>query len=446
MTELTRILARYLVGSRPDDLPETVTTEAIRATMNWLGCACSGSREETVEAAWRALSPFAGAAQATVLGRGRRTDAPTAALLNGLANCVHSFNDTHPATMAHPTGPVAAALFAQAELKAVSGADFLHALILGMEVECRLANMIAAPPAHCSTGISTLGVTAPFGAAAAVGKVIGLDEQQMVWALGLAATMASGLRSTHGSMASLLIPGHGARCGFTAAHMAAAGFTAAERSLESPNGFAVVFSNAANIAGAVDRLGEHHEVMSNRYKPYPCGVVCHPAIDACLDLAGQAGFDPAAIESVALEVHPLAVKLADRPAPGSGMEALVSLQHWAAAALLRGRAGLEEGSDRCVADAQVATLRQRIQVSGHERHTGESACVSVRLADATEMSAHVAQCRGSAERPMSDADLEDKFRSQARLVASDDRVDDALEVLWSMRTAQDASVPLRFFS
>jgi 2-methylcitrate dehydratase PrpD len=446
MIELTRILAAYLVNSRPGDLPEAVATEAIRATINWLGCACSGSREETVAAAWRALSPFAGPAQATVLGRGQRTDAPTAALLNGLANCVHSFNDTHPATMAHPTGPVAAALFAQAELKTVSGADFLHALILGMEVECRLANMIAAPPASCSTGISTLGVTAPFGAAAAVGKVIGLDERQMVWALGLAATMASGLRSTHGSMASLLIPGHGARCGFTAAHLAAAGFTAADRSLESPNGFAVVFSDSADIAGAVERLGEHYEMMSNRYKPYPCGVVCHPAIDACLEIAGQAGFDPAAIESVTLDVHPLAVKLADRPAPRSGMEALVSLQHWAAAALLRGRAGLEEGSDRCVADARVAALRQRVHVSADDRQTGESARVSVRLADGAVIGAHVAQCRGSAGRPMSDADLEGKFRSQARLVASDDRVEDALQLLWSMRTAQDASVPLRFFS
>lgn len=421
MIRLTRILADYLVRSKCEDLLEAMTAEAVRATINWLGCACSGSQEETVSSAMRALSSFAGPQQATVIGRGARTHAPTVALINGLANCVHSFNDTHPATIAHPTGPVAATLFAQAELKVLSGGDFLHALILGMEIECRLASMIAALPALCSTGISTLGVTAPFGAAAAVSKVIGLDEQQMVWALGLAATMASGLQSTHASMASLPIPGHGARCGFMAAHMAATGFTATERSLESCNGYAAVFSDAANFAAAVKRLGEHYEVMTNRYKPYPCGVVSHPAIDACLDLAGQAGFDAKAMETVELEVHPLAQKLADRRDPKLGMEALVSPQHRGGPQEARDDKG-QRNVDQCIGPRRGPPDRRRA------------------VARACE------ECSGSPGRPMLDADLEQKFRQQALLMASEDLVEEDLQQLWNLRSAEDTAAPLTLFA
>ena len=149
-----------------------------------------GSRHETVEIAIRALKPFSGPEQASVLGRKDRLDVINASLLNGISSHIFDFDDTDLRTIVHPAGPVAPALLAFSEYRPFSGADFLHALIVGVEVECRIANAVY--PQHYDIGWHITGTVGPFGAAAAAGKVLGLSEQQMVWALGLAATQPVG--------------------------------------------------------------------------------------------------------------------------------------------------------------------------------------------------------------------------------------------------------------
>src|SRR5581483_6394756 len=134
--EVTRALARYVVASRPSDLPTAVRKEASRTILNWVGCAVGGSRHETVGIALSALAPFSGPKEATILGRGERVDIFQAALLNGISSHIFDFDDTHLRTVIHPAGPVAPAILALAEHRKVSGLDFLHALVLGVEVEC----------------------------------------------------------------------------------------------------------------------------------------------------------------------------------------------------------------------------------------------------------------------------------------------------------------------
>jgi len=184
--DVTRKLARYVVSARREDVPAAVRREAARTVLNWVGCAVGGSRHETVDAAIRALVPFSGPAQASVLGRKERMDVLNAALMNGISSHIFDFDDTHLRTIVHPAGPVASAILALSEYRPVSGADFLHALILGAEVECRIANAVY--PAHYDVGWHITGTVGPFGAAAAAGKLLNLSEQQMIWALGLAAT------------------------------------------------------------------------------------------------------------------------------------------------------------------------------------------------------------------------------------------------------------------
>ena len=183
--DITRTLARWLVAAQPGDLPQNVRKEATRTLLNWVGCAVGGSRHETVDIAISALAPFAGPGQATVLGRKERLDVLHAALTNGISSHIFDFDDTHLKTIIHPAGPVASALLALAEYRPISGRDFLHAMTLGIEVECRIGNAVY--PAHYDAGWHITGTTGVFGAAAAVGKVLGLTEQQMLWALGLAA-------------------------------------------------------------------------------------------------------------------------------------------------------------------------------------------------------------------------------------------------------------------
>ena len=176
---VTRTLARYIVNAKYDQLPAAVRKEACRTLLNWTGCAIGGSRHETLDIAIAALSPFAGAGQATVLGRKEKMDVMHAALMNGISSHIFDYDDTHLRTVIHPAGPVVSAILALAEYKPVSGTEFLNALVLGVETECRIGNAVY--PAHYDVGWHITGTTGVFGAAAAAGKLLGLNEQQMMW-------------------------------------------------------------------------------------------------------------------------------------------------------------------------------------------------------------------------------------------------------------------------
>ena len=179
-----------------------------------------------------------------MLGRKDRLDVLNASLLNGISSHIFDFDDTDLRTIVHPAGPVAPALLALAEYRSFTGADFLHALIVGVEVECRIANAVY--PQHYDVGWHITGTVGPFGAAAAAGKVLGLSEQQMVWALGLAATQPVGLREMFGTMTKSFHPGRASQNGLMAAFLAGQNFTSSDQSLEAARGWANVLSTARN--------------------------------------------------------------------------------------------------------------------------------------------------------------------------------------------------------
>ena len=416
---ITRELAAYATQSTYAALPGQVRAEASRAFLNWLGCALGGCREPPVEIAVAAAMEAGGHPQAAVVGRRLRTDIASAAFLNCFSSSVLAFDDTHLATVTHPTGPVAAGLLALSETQKVTGEEFVNALALGIEIECRMSNVLLMPPAQANLSLYVTGLTGPIGAAAALGRLLRFDEQTMVWAIGLAAAQASGFRATHGSMAGLVVPALGARSGATAALLAAKGFACSDGILEDERGFVSIFSRDANLDLAVDGLGRHFEMLSNAYKPYPCGIVIHPAIDACLDVAARLGPD-ARLDTITITVHPLTLTLTDRRSPATPVEAMVSIYHWAAASLLRRRAGLAELEQDCIDDAAIAALRARISVLGDAGLRRDEAIADVTLGNGTTLRSHVAAARGSAGRPMSDDDLDAKFRDQANRVLRPD--------------------------
>ena len=179
--EVTRTLARFLVSHKAANLPDAVRREGARALLNWVGCAVGASRHETVKRALAALYDLSGPRDATVLGRRERVDIFQAALLNGATSHTFDFDDTHLKTVIHPSGPVLSAILALAERQPVSGCDFLHAFILGVEAECRIGKSVF--PNHYDAGWHITATAGVFGAAAAVGRLLKLNEQQMVWAL-----------------------------------------------------------------------------------------------------------------------------------------------------------------------------------------------------------------------------------------------------------------------
>ena len=438
---VTRMLAQYVVDAKYSEIPQDIRHEACRALINWLGCAIGTAHHETIACAIAAVAPFAGAAQAAVLGRKERLDILNAAFLNGTSSHVLDFDDTHEKAI-HPSAPVYPAILALGEWRHVSGADFIHAFILGVEVECRLA--LSVIPDHYDIGWHVTGTAGVFGAAAAAGRLLGLNAQQMTWALGIAATQSSGLREMFGSMCKSLHPGAAARNGLTAALLAERSFDSSECGIEAPRGWAHVLSTRFDPHVITDGLGEHFELARNMYKPYPCGLVVHAVIDGCIALKRIHHIQPTDIERVELRVHPLVLELTGKKTPTTGLEGKFSVYHSAAIGFIFGRANESEYADEVVRNPEVISLRDRVTATIDPAvNSYLGAYVTVTLNDGRVLEHHVPHALGTLQRPMSDADLEAKFRALVEPVLPQARIDELIKLCWNVERLDDVGVIAR---
>ncbi len=404
---VTRQLAEFIAASQWRDIPPAVRREGIRGLLNYVGCALGGCGDEAIALAIRVLTPMFGPARAGIIGRTERCDMLNAAFLNAASANVLEYDDTHLPTVMHPAAPVAPGLFALAEARGASGAELVHAFILGVEASCRVGNALM--PHHYRRGAHITATCGIFGAAAAAGKLIGLDPVRMNWALGHAATQSAGLVESLGSMSKSVGVGNAARNGLAGALFAEAGFTAAESAIEGKYGFAAVASDTVDLGKATAGLGETWEILANAYKPYPCGVVLFPVIDACLELRKRLTLPVGRIAGIVVRGHPLLRERTDRPEVGDGRSAKVSLQHSVAIALLQGAAGLAQYTDAAVGEPAVRALRAKVTAEDDAAIPVEAAIVAVRLDDGSSLSEHVRDGRGTPGRPMSDIELDSKI-------------------------------------
>ena len=437
----TKALASYILSSRLEEIPQDVRREAHRALLNYMGCALGGAPDVAVDNAIRAMQPYFGAPAARILGRTERADALHASLMNGVSSHVYDYDDTTPKNYIHPSSPVASALFAYASVHPVSGPDFLLAFILGFEAESRIGNAVY--PAHYDVGWRITGTAGVFGAAVAIGKLLNLSQQQMIWSIGLAATQAAGLREMFGSMAKALHPGRAAQNGYSAALLAQAGFTAGERSLEGPRGFAAVQAAHYDLSKITARLGEDFDLRANTYKPFPCGIVNHPTIDGCIQLHHEYHPDPTQIAAVRLRVAPLVMDLCNQQQITRGLQGKFSVYHGAAVGLVRGKAGLQEYTDEAVNDVRVKCVREFVTAVGDPEITEDQAHIEVELSDGRRLSRFVEKSLGNIHKPMTDAQLEEKFRQQAVLALPAGQVEKAIAMCWKIGELEDVGALVR---
>ena len=371
---MTGELARFLAASRWEEIPTAARNEAKRAILNIAGCVLAGRADPAV----RIL---------------RSAFPEDDALIDAAAATAQDYDDTHLPTVIHVTPPLAGALFSLARKQAVSGAQFLHAWVLGMETTCRLGNAVT--PGHYERGWHITSTCGIFGAAVSAGKILNLTTSQFVNVLGLAATQSAGLVEMLGSMARVLNAGFAARNGLASARLAAQGFEGPARPLEGLRGFFNVFGGA-NDARQLAGLGKSWEMTRVAYKPYPCGVVLHALIDACLAHRDELR----AAQEITVALHPLAIERADRPQPRDSIEARLSAQHAVAVCALRGRAGPPEFEERA---ADLEAFRRRVRIVRDDAL--DKMAASLRLG-ARAIAAPAAA-------PMDDARIEAKLRALA---------------------------------
>ncbi len=429
---ITVELARFVAEHPSKGWSDVVDHEAHRTFLNWLGCAIGAAQHEAVESALAAVNMLAPAQQATIAGRSERVDMANAALLNGISSHTFDFDDTHLKTIIHPAGPVASAVMALAETQNSSGRQVLDALVLGIDVACRMGNLVY--PQHYDRGWHITGSTGTLGAAAACARLLGLNAQQTAMALGIAASQPVGLREQFGTMTKPFHPGGAARAGLMSALMAKHGFTSSPRALEAPRGWAQVLSTKYDWREAQDELGERFEISFNAYKPFACGIVIHPSIDACAQLRAQ-GVKPEEVKSIELRVHPLVLELTGKKTPQDGLQGKFSVYHGCAVGLIFGRAGEDEFSDHIVRREDVVSLRDKVQAVVDTSVREESVYVTAHLNDGRSVKVHVEHAIGSLQKPMTDADLESKFRDLSNPILGVDRVNAILKSCWNLGQA-----------
>ena len=395
------------------------------------------------------MEPFFGPATSSLLGNkgASKADAQHAALLNGIASHVHDYDDTHLATIIHPTGPVASALLAYAEYKGgISGESIVCALTAGIEVNCKIG--LAVWPEHYDIGWHITSSTGSVGAAIGVGKLMHLSEDQMAHAIGIAAVQVIGLREVFGSDTKSFHPGRAAQSGLLAALLAEKGYTSSQATLEAKHGWANVIAGGGTpkLDHYVSELGNKWEIEANAFKPFPCGIVCHPAIDACIQINQEMqskGLKTQDIKSVEAKVHPLVIELTSKRKPKDGLEGKFSVFHGGAVGLLYGKAGPAQYADDVVTASNVIELRDKIDAVPDQDLKADETVVTVHLSDGSKVEKHVEHAVGSLEVPMTDDQLTEKFIDQCALVLGKESATAASANVWKIAEAADVAEVLR---
>jgi len=436
-TPVMDALVEFVLDLEAALLPPAVVDAASRSITDWLGAAIRGSAEPLADALATVIGVTGGDPQATVLGRRLRTSALLASLANGAQSHALDFDDTHLPSIVHGAAPVAPVVLALGEWRCASGSEALAAFIAGFEVETRLGRVLGR--ALTDRGWHVTGVLGHFGAAAAAGKLLGLDAARLAQALGIAGTQAAGLATSFGTMSKPLHPGKAAMNGLLAALLAREGFSGSTTMLDGPDGLGATFLGVTDLGPAVDDLGKRFEILENSTKPYAACHLTHATVDAARAIRARVALAAEAVDAVRCRVHPLVLKVAAHPAPRTGLEAKFSIGFCAAMGLLRGEAGEAEFVEESLRDPAVGRIMARVAPEADASLGLGAASMAVRLADGRVLEEHVAAARGTPDNPLTREEVETKFRRLAEVVLPAERVARLLAALRGLADCPDVA-------
>jgi len=434
---VTRQLADYVARTTFQQLPAEVVRESKRCVLNYLGVALGASDHRAVHLLAEAVQEMGGNPQATLLGSRVKTSVLNAAMVNGAMSHLLDFDDTHLATVIHPTGPVLSAILPLAEWKGMDGRRLITALALGMEVELRIGTAVY--PSHYDIGWHITGTAGTFGAAAAAAALLGLDAERITHAMGMAGTQAAGLREMFGSMAKSLHVGKAASNGLLSALLAGKGFTASTEVLEGRRVFSNVLAREYNLSRAVDGLGSDYLMLQNGFKPYACGVVTHPTIDGIRRLRSRYGIEPSQVREIETRVHPLVLELTGKRAPRTGLEGKFSIYFCAAIALIDGTAREPQFTDEKVKREDVVALRDRVRAVVDPGLGEGQAVVTIRTLDGRELRERVEAASGTPGNPVLDDELMEKFMELVLPILPRGRAERLVEEVGRLEAVGDVS-------
>jgi 2-methylcitrate dehydratase PrpD len=431
-------LARFIANTRYDSIPAKALETAKTAILDTLGVAVAGGREESAQISGKLAREDGGKEETSIYGQSFKSSALQAAFVNGTAVHAHDFDHSFVAG-GQPTAPIIPAAFALAEALDVSGNRVLEAYATGFEVTARLVLAVQGAGGAGWHANGTIGV---FGATAACAKLLGLKESEIEMALGIAASMASGVTSNFGTMTKPLHVGLAARNGVYAARLAKAGFTANAQTLEARNGFFDSYYQSGKPDLKVfEDLGSVYalEKYGVRFKPYPCGGLTHTAIYATIRLRNEHQITAALVDHVDVAVPadtaaPLVFRI-----PRTGLEGKFSMPYLIARALIDGKVMLDTFTAEAVRNKEVLQLLDKVEMKVDPKlqsgpDGSRPATVTIRLKSGQTQMLHERFPKGSPQVPMTRDELLAKFRACARGVISEASCERALGYLDRLET------------
>lgn len=333
----------------------------------------------------------------------------------------------------HTSSPVLAALLSAAHSGIFTGRDLITAYVLAFEAGVRTGK---ASPTHHDGGWHLTGTLGTIAAGVAVARLLGLDAGAMTHALGVATTQAAGMQQNRGTMSKSFHAGRAAMSGVLAAFLAREGFDSSDEILEGRRGFSRIFSTRANPEALLERLGDDWHIVRNGYKPYACGIVLHPMIDAVIALR-EYGVAADEVAELRVTVNPQTVRITGVREPETGLQSKFSVYHSAAVAFLDGNAGLGQYSDARARAPDVVALRKKIHVATEESYRRDEAHAEILATSGRRHEVHVDHASGTRDNPMSDAAIEAKFRLNAEPVLGPERASRLAETVWALDRLAD---------
>jgi len=437
--EVTAKIARFATGTGFDDLPPAVVEKVPACVLDWIGVTLGGAKHPISEILLGFVQELGGKEQATILGKGIRSSVTHAALVNGAMSHVLDYDDVHAGTIGHPSVVIAAAVVPFGEYLGASGKQITVAYAVGFDVMARLGKGVR--PHHYEKGWHATATLGRFGAAAGAGRLLELDEEQMVHALGIAGTQSSGFRQVFGSMGKAFHAGAAAADGVQAVLLAKRGFTCSKEILEGKHGFFELMADSMyDPTPILEQLGKRFEILEVTFKPHAACGLTHSTIDAIIALRQEHDLVAEEIDRITCEVVPLALDVVGKTNPKTGLEGKFSLRYCAALALLEGRATEAFFEDSLVTDPNIRVLMEKVEVKANSDLKYEDAppaLVTIYTNKKGALRKRVDQPKGRPKNPLSAQELEGKFRDLAAGTLSPDVIGEIVATVYEMEKIGD---------
>ena len=438
---LTREFSEFCSNLKFDDLPREVIEEAKRGILDWLGCAIAASDNPRIGALIKTLTEFSSNSGATVIGQQDELGPLEAALINGQMGHFYDYDDTHMGgVVLHTSSPVLAAILSLGENKHKTGKDIILAYVLGFEAGVRVGQTA---PSHHDGGWHLTGTLGTIGAGVASASILELDPEKTTFALGLSATQAAGMQQNRGTMSKSFHAGRAASNGILAALMASSGYDSSDEIVEGRRGFSKIYSKTQNYDFLTKNLGSDWIILTNGYKPYACGIVQHPLIDAMITASKNTNIPHDEIEAVDALIHPHTITITGVEDPQTGLKSKFSLKHSAAVGYIDRHAGLSQYSDARAVAQDVVSLRQKINPVPKEEFRKDQCEVRVKYKNGNIETVKVEHALGTTKNPVSSDFLVDKFLANADGKYLKSKPESIVDAIWNLEDLPDIAKLMR---